>query len=155
MRLTWACNSIRAIKKPLLFSGTNTKSRTWQFLATRKIKRSTRAGFSISLQLPRDCLNFLWHHYIPIGSWVGYNIYMQSILVFSVWLLWIFGFHDICFHWSPIRRVFTASYRQKSMLQASESIQPSIIKNVPGIHESGLRVILNRLGWALIHICVS
>lgn len=33
---------------------------------------------------------------------------------------------------------FTASYRQKSMQQASESIQPSIIKNVPGIHESGL-----------------
>lgn len=29
-------------------------------------------------------------------------------------------------------------YRQKSMLQPSESNQPSIIKNVPGIHEPRL-----------------
>lgn len=37
-----------------------------------------------------------------------------------------------------IRRLFTAVHRQKSMLQPSESVQPSIIKNVPGIHESRL-----------------
>lgn len=41
------------------------------------------------------------------------------------------------------------------MLQPSESVQQSIIKNVPGIHESRLWGILNRLGWVQIPVCVS